>query len=302
MALTNTTVLAADLRTYFAKKLLVIAQRTCVLRQFANMEPLPSNSSKTISFTQYAKLTPVAGVLTEGVTPTENVLASSAITATVDQIGDYVLLTDLGELTVEHPIAQKITEILGAQASESIDNRILAVLLAGTNVQYANSKASRILTAQTDVVTSTELRKIRTSLRRSSARGIDGKWYVLVVDPEVESDITADTEFKEVQYRTPDTSVTGELGRWQGFIIVTSDNIPALTGLGASGANLHSSFAFGSDAYAVTDLQSLSFYVEGPGGLSDPLHQRRSMGWITSFKAVILNQSFMRRLESGSAF
>lgn len=300
--LTSTTALSADLRTYFAKKLLVIAKRTCVLRQFANMEPLPANSSKTISFTQYAKLTPVAGVLSEGITPPENVIASSAITATVDQLGDYVVLTDLAELTVEHPVAQKITEILGAQASESIDNRILTVLLAGTNVQYANGKASRVLTAATDVVTSTELRKLRTSLRRSSARGIDGKWYVLVVDPEVESDITADAEFKEVQYRHPDSVFTGEIGRWQGFVIVTSDNIPALAGAGASGANIHTSFAFGADAYAITDLQSLQFYMQGPGGLSDPLEQRRTMGWKVAFKAVILNQSFMRRLESGSNF
>jgi hypothetical protein len=52
----------------------------------------------------------------------------------------------------------------------------------------------------------------------------------------------------------------------------------------------------------MSTLQNLETYVEAPGGVSDPLHQRRTIGWKVAFKAVILNNNFMVRIETGSAF
>ncbi len=297
MALSDTTALAADLQTYFARKLLIIAKKDLVFRNWALIEPLPANSSLTVSFTQYNKLPVVTGTLTQGVPPTSNTLSSAAITATVDQVGAFVELTDLAELTVKHPVVQQVMELLGAQAGESIDIRIQNVLLAGTTVQYANGKANRAALAATDVVTTTESQKAVKTLRVNGAMPFD-RDYVIVVDPSVEQDILSDTKFTNVANFNAQPMYDGEVGRWFGVRVVRSNNIATI----ASTTTVHTSFVLARNAYAITDLQTLQMFVEGPGGVTDPLHQKRTMGWKVAFKAVILNNSFMLRIESGSAF
>lgn len=297
MALTDTTALAADLQTYFARKLLIIAKKDLVFRNWALIEPLPSQSSLTVSFTQYNKLPIVSGTLTQGVPPTSNTLSSAAITATVDQIGAYVQLTDLAILTVKHPVVQQVMQLLGAQAGESIDIRIQNVLLAGTTVQYANNRANRAAITATDVVTTTEFRKALKTLRTNGALPFE-RDYVMVVDPSVEQDILSDTVFTNVANFNAQPMYDGEVGRWYGMRVVRSNNIATI----ASTTTVHVSFVFGTNAYAITDLQELQMYVQSPGGVSDPLEQQRTMGWKVSFKAVILNNSFFLRIESGSNY
>lgn len=297
MALSDTVALAADLQTYFARKLLTIAKKDLVFRNWALMEPLPSNNSLTVSFTQYAKLPVVSGTLTQGVPPTSNTLSSSAITATVDQIGAFVELTDLAELTVKHPVVQTVMQLLGAQAGESIDIRIQNVLLAGTAVQYAGGAANRAALAASNVMTTAEFQKALKTLRVNGATPFE-RDYVMVVDPSVEQDILSDTKFTSVAAYNAQPLYDGEIGRWLGMRVVRSNNIATI----ASTTTVHTSFVFGQNAYAITDLQSLQMFVQSPGSVADPLEQKRTMGWKTAFKAVILNNNFMLRIESGSAF
>jgi hypothetical protein len=78
---------------------------------------------------------------------------------------------------------------------------------------------------------------------------------------------------------------------------VRSNNVPTI----ASTNTVHtSSYIFGKDAFAVTDLQTLEMYKDGPGTTADPLHQIMTLGWKVGFKSVILNQNWMYRIESGS--
>lgn len=297
MATTDSTALAADLQTYFARRLLVIAKKDLVFRNWALIEPLPNNSSLTVSFTQYSKLAIVTTTLTEGTPPASTSVTSAAITATVDQIGAYVQLTDLATLTVKHPVVEQVMQLLGMQAGESIDRRIYNVLVAGTTVQYANGAANRAALAATDVMTTNEYRKAVKTLRVNGAMPF-GRDFVIVVDPSVEMDILKDTTFTGVANYNSTPMYEGEVGLWSGARTVRSNNIPTI----ASTTTVHTSFVLGMNAYAITDLQTLQMYVEGPGGVTDPLNQIRTMGWKTSFKAVILNNNFFLRIESGSFY
>jgi hypothetical protein len=86
---------------------------------------------------------------------------------------------------------------------------------------------------------------------------------------------------------------------WYGVsVVVISNVIPTI----ASTVTVHTSYLVGRNAYAVTNLQNLKSYVEGPGGVADPLHQKRTIGWKVGFKAAILNNSFMIRIESASNY
>ena len=314
MALTNVAAVAADLQTYFAKKLLVVAEPVMVFKQFGNLEPIPANASKTISFTQYAKLGIVSSALTEGTAGTAATLTNSAITATINQYGAFVQITDLAELTVKHPVIQEALYLLGRQAGESIDQLIQATVLAGTNVQYAGGAANRVALTAANVMTTTEIRKAIKTLRTSAAVPFDAMslgsggaggsangsgTYVLVVDPSVEADITSDATFLAAsEYSAITNLFNDEVGRWFGVRVVRSNNMAAIT----STTTVHTSLLIGKNAFAVSDLQNLATYIEGPGSVADPLHQNRTLGWKCSFAVAILNQTFMLRVESGSTY
>lgn len=303
MAVSTTSVLAADLQTYFSKALLKQAKYRTVLDQFGYVEKIPSNSSKTISFTQYADLAVATTPLTEGTPPTDTTLSSSAITAVIDQLGAFVTLTDLAELTVKHPVTTKTTELLGVQAARSYDRTINSVVVAGTSVIYPGVVAARASIAAGNVLTFTEIRKAVAQLRNNGAVEFDDGNYVLVVDPSVETDLMGDTVFSNTVYRQAapiqgNEFYKGTITKFAGVTVVRSNNIPVIT----STVTVHTSYIFGQNAYAVSDLQSLAMYKEGPGSVSDPLNQKMTMGWKLAFKSVILNNNFMARLESASAF
>ena len=300
MAATTSTTLAADLQTYFSKKLLSQADYKTVLDQFAYKERIPSNSSKTISFTQYADLAVATSPLTEGTAPTDTALSSSAITAVIDQLGAYVTLTDLAQLTPKHPVITKTTELLSDQAAKSYDRVINSVIVAGTSVIYPGAVASRVGIAASNYLTFAEVRKGVALLRNNGAKTFDDGNYILVVDASVEQDLMSDTNFANTVYRQTGKNemYKGAITSFAGVTVVRTNNIPTI----ASTATVHTSYLFGKDAFAVTDLQSLQMYKEGPGGVSDPLHQKMTLGWKVGFKAVILNNNFFCRLESASAY
>lgn len=58
------------------------------------------------------------------------------------------------------------SELEGEQSALLIDTVVRDEILAGTNVQYANGKASRDTVAATDVLTGTELRKAFRRLKK----------------------------------------------------------------------------------------------------------------------------------------
>lgn len=305
MPATTTTQVAADLQTYFSKKLLAQAKYKVVLDQFGYVEKIPSASSKTISFTQYADLTPATTPLTEGTPPSDTQLSTTAITATADQLGAYVTLTDLAELTVKHPIVQKTTELLGVQAARTYDQLIGATIAAGTNVVYAGAATSRATLTTANKVSFTEVKKAVAILRKNGATEFADGNFVLVVDPSSELDLMDDTTFQNTVYRQADTSKANEnytatITKFGGVTVVRSNSLQTTTaGTGGAVAG-HISYVFGQNAYAVSDLQTLQMYRQSPGGVTDPLEQKMTMGWKVAFKTVILNNNFMVRIESGS--
>ena len=280
-----------------------------VLDQFGYQENIPSNSSKTISFTQYADLAPVNGVLTEGVAPTDTALASSAITAVIDQLGAFVTLTDLAKLTPKHPVMQKTLELLGVQGARTYDNYIFNAISAGTAVFYAGGAANRLALGATSYLTMADVFKAVANLRTNGAMEFDDGNFVLVVDPKVELDLLNDTVLQNVVYRQSPNNHTNELYKgaittFAGVTLVRSNQLGsnATTTGTTGGITAHFSFVFGQNAYAVTNLQNLQTYTQAPGSVADPLEQKMTVGWKLGFKSVILNNAFMYRIESISRY
>lgn len=288
----------ADLQTYFSKKLQIQAKFSTILDQFGYIEKIPAASSKTISFTKYADLAVTTTALTEGIAPDSVALSSSAITAVIDQLGYVIKLTDLAELTPKHPVVQKTLELLGVQAARSRDAKIEAVLSAGTNVFYQGARAARINIVAGDIITVADISRIVANLRTNGATEFEDGNFVAAISPTVELNLMKDQSFRDASTRSAQGKqgelYKGEIATFLGVRFVRTNAIPTI----ASTVTVYPTYVFGKDAFAVTDLQTLTSYREGPGGVTDPLHQIMTLGWKVGFKSVILNQNFMARLET----
>lgn len=71
----------------------------------------------------------------------------------------------------------------------------------------------------------------------------------------------------------------------------------------STAGNVHTTYCFGKESFGVVSLQGLKTYMTSASASdSDPLVQRRKMGYKVMFKAVIKNTAFFTRAESLSAF
>ena len=84
-----------------------------------------------------------------------------------------------------------------------------------------------------------------------------------------------------------------------------------LTGIGvtqtppaapATGITVYPTFVFGKQAYAVVTLANVEHFMLSKADKSDPLNQKAVVGWKGYNGCVILNQQFLARIESTSAF
>jgi N4-gp56 family major capsid protein len=92
---------------------------------------------------------------------------------------------------------------------------------------------------------------------------------------------------------------------------LASGSTVVITGVGASqvppaapatGVSVYPTFVFGENAYGAVELDSAKFEYLKEADKSDPHNQLRLISWKIFYGMMILNQAFMMRIETGSAF
>lgn len=271
--------------------------------QFAKKEPIPKKHGKTIEFRGFEPLAKATTPLTEGVTPQGSKLDMFTVTATLKQYGDYVALTDVLDMTAIDNIVLEAQEGLGDQAGRTLDTITREVINAGTNVRYANGKASRTALTESDTLTVKAVKLAVKDLKRQNAPRIKGK-YCAIVHPDIWFDLTEDPDYKEIfKYTENSAFKNGFLASFEGVEWYESTEAKIFAKGGASNADVYSTIVTGKDAYATTPLagegMETIIHPRGSAGTADALNQRSTVGW-KSMKAVsILTQQYMVRIESG---
>ena len=305
MATTQTTILGGltpEMQTFYDKSLLKRLLPELVHAQFGQKRPIPKAGGKTINFRKFSTLAAATVALTEGATPAGNSLTVTAITATVGQYGDFVEISDVLDLTAIDPILVETGRLLGEQSGLTLDTLVRDVINAGTTVQYANGKASRILTAAGDNLTVIEIRKAVRTLKRNKARKIDGN-YVAIVEPGATYDLQSDPAWVDAQkYAGSKKIFSGEIGELYGVRFIETTEAKKFAGLGAAGIDIYSTLILGADAYGIIDVAgsgSVQNIVKpfGSAGTADPLNQRSTSGWKVVFTAKILEDLAILRIE-----
>lgn len=306
--------LSAEMKTFYSDYLIDMAEPELVHDQFGQKHPIPKNGGKNIEFRKYSPLPKALTPLTEGVTPDGQKLNVGTVTATVNQYGGFIELSDILLLTAIDNNLVQATKLLGSQAGRTLDTITREVLNGGTNVQYAEGQvASRNALVGGDAtaennhyLTVDAVRRAVRFLKVMNAPKING-YYAGIIHPDVSYDLMSDPKWVNVKsYSDPEGIYEGEIGRIEGVRFVETSEAKVFSGAGASGRDVYSTLILGADAYGVTEVSGggLQHIVKqlGSAGTADPLNQRATAGWKATKVAERLVEEYMVRIETTSTF
>ena len=219
------TELSPEMKTFYDMNLIEAAGPNLVHNQFGEPHPIPANGGKTIEFRKFSTLPKATTPLTEGVTPDGKNLEVTAITANVNQYGDYIRQSDMLELTAIDNTIVQTTKKLGDQAGRTLDTVVRDILQSGTNVLYASkwSGTTETVVAHRYEIDATAKMKVDTieravtKLRANNVKPMDDGYYVAIIHPNVAYDIRRDPDFIDIhKYAQPKELYTGEIGEIAG--------------------------------------------------------------------------------------
>lgn len=313
--------LSAEMKTFYDLALIDEAGPNLVHDQFGQTRDIPKNGGKTIEFRRFTPLAKVTGALTEGVTPAGNKLDVTAKTSTVKQYGDFIVSSDVLNLTSVDKMLVEQVKLIGNQSGQSLDTVTRNVLNAGTNVSYCPKIASggtkTEITSRSGMDTTCRLtvdmvQRTVAKLRAQNAPTFGG-YYVAIIHPYVAYDLMRDPEWADAhKYAQPENLFKGEIGKIAGVRFVESSEAkiwrdstcPAQSGATPAYYGVFSTLFLGQNAYGVTKVEGGGLKTiikqQGSGGTEDPLDQRSSVGWKALKTAEILVENYMVRVESMS--
>lgn len=189
-------------------------------------------------------------------------------------------------------------------AAESIDTEVRTVVSAGTNVVYANGRATRPNLLSTDQIDMNDIFDAVTNLRNNDAPEINGM-YSALCSANVITQLMKDTAFQSaIQFQKPYV-FTGTIAELYGVRFAFSSRAATTTNGGSASqiATIDQTIITGDNAYGKTKwmLDDYDIVYTKPGGWGDEWATRHAMTWKFEFKSVILNQNWLVRLESSRA-
>ncbi len=248
----------ADIEAYIADEVLPLARRQLVVYQFGDPLELPKGRGLQYTATRFNRLPLPFAPLSEDVPPLGASMTIQQVTATCQQWGDQVIITDVAELTIKHPLMKQANFLIGLEIAELLERNTFNALMAGTQVNYVNSAGSRAaLTsgsvldphtvnrtvvalkdlgaprfmgdAQTDI-------KIDAAAGGSQRRASDSPrtmpHYVAVGSPNVFGDFSENsTVVTAWSYSDINRLYNSEVGEWRGMCFCESNMVPSFTGV-----------------------------------------------------------------------
>ena len=296
--------LSVENKTYYDMTLIDEAQANLVHDQFAQKRDIPKNGGKKIEFRKFASLPKALTPLTEGVTPDGKKLSVTSIEAEVAQYGDYIVQSDVLELTSIDNTIVEATKILGRQAGLTLDTITRNVLQSGTNVFYAPKGDGTAVTSRagldnTCVLTVDLVNRVVAFLKKNNAPKINGD-YAAIIHPYVAYDLMNDPNWRYPhQYKDTENIYNGELGKIGGVRFVESSEAKVYEG-GVFGCLFLADGAYGTTEITGGGLETI-IKQKGSAGTADPLDQRSSIGWKANKTAERLVEPYLVRVECKSA-
>ena len=306
MALNSASQFSGDIESYIADEILPLARRQLVAYQFGDPLELPEGRGTTYTAVRYNRIPLPFAPLSEGVPPVGETMTIGTVTATAQQWGDKVSITDVAELTIKHPLFKKGIELVSLQVSETLERNTFNALMALTQVNYVNSRGSRAALIAGDVLdpftvirTYAALKTLgaprfmgdeRTDMKldadaggaKASSNPRSMPHYVAICHTLVVGDFRQNSTVVQAwTYSDLNRLYNYEAGEWSGIRFCDSNMVPTFTGVAAvNGSAQASGGSLATNTYYVQvtgqDTQnqyesriyqvSASISVTGPNG------------------------------------
>ncbi|MBA9088727.1 N4-gp56 family major capsid protein [Fontibacillus solani] len=307
----GTNQLSAENATFYQTAMLERLLPELVYMKYGEKKNIPKRHGATAQWRRLNSLEVSTTAVTEGVTPDGVNLDITAITATVQTYGSWTKISDFIDLVGLDPLLTETSELMGENAGESVDTIIRDVIYAGTNVQYANSKANRAAVAATDKITALEILRARRTMKRNKVKQVNipgrGKGYIAFVHTDVAMDLMQLPEWVKANVENGTKNFEdGIIGKLYGVYFVEVDNGVKYAGEGASSADVYATLFIGRGAYGIPDVEGSSkpeiiVHSAGSAGTADPLNQFNTVAWKCVFATMRINELCLVRLESGAS-
>lgn len=297
---------SADIENYIADKVLPLARRQLCAYRFGDPLELDKGRGVTYTATRFQRLPLPFQPISEGVPPTQGEsLTLTQVSATCQQWGDLVKITDVAEMTIKHPLVDKANELMALQMSETLERNTFNALNAFTQVNYVNVRGSRAALVANDNLDSTTVNRTSALMVNLGAprflgdeqtdedRDVDqggGRasenprtmpHYSAIAHPFVIADFANASDVKTAwQYSDLNRLYNFEAGEWRGIRFCQSNMVPTWTGVAAITGTAGTSGSLATNSYYIivtaSDTQnqyesriyqvSGSIAVTGPNG------------------------------------
>lgn len=246
---------SADIENFIADETLPLARRQLVAYQFGDPATLPKGRGTTYTAVRFNRLPLPFAPLSEGVPPVGETMTIGTVSAVAQQWGDKVTITDVAELTIKHPLFQKAIELTALQLGETLERNTINALMAGTQVNYVNTRGSRAALTAGDVLDSFTVNRTAATLRTlgaprymgdertdmkieaesggskasSNPRGFPH--YASIIHPLVAADFRQNSTVVQAwTFSDVNRLYNSEAGEWGGIRFCESNMIPFWTG------------------------------------------------------------------------
>ena len=307
--LSNTTDLN---KVHYMKDALPVIEYNLVYALFGQSDEMPRGDGNSFRFIRFTKLDSDSGYTanTSGAAPswTPDSIADTLINVTPDFLfGNGVEWTEARQYTSWVDLPKAMRKNIAIQAAETLDKRVRDVVIAGSNVIYANGKSARTSLLTTDIITMSDIFRAVERLKAYGAKPVSKySAFCAVISPYTERSLLMDSTFRDlVRNKRPEDLFRGHLGTLAGVDFWVSELAPNIASSGSASTvgNVEQTLIIGEGAYGVAKIMFSNFDVvyTAPGGHGDEWKTKHKLTWKASIKAVILDDSRMVRLESARA-
>lgn len=250
---------SSDIEAFIADETLPLVRRQLVAYQFGDPLTLPKGRGTTYTASRYIRVPLPYAALSEGVPPVGEQMTLQQVSATVQQWGDKITITDVAELTIKHPLFQKAIELTGLQIAETLERNTFNSLNTGcTQINYVNTRTARASLVAGDVLNIHEVNRavgalytigaprfmgdeqtdIKLDVGEGQPKASDNPrghpHYAAIIHPLVEQDMRENsTVVTAWSYSDLNRLYNDELGELGGVRFCRSNMVPYWTGVTA---------------------------------------------------------------------
>jgi len=312
---TDTAVITPAVNAWFNKILLIRNKPKLIHTLFADRETMPAGHGKTVVWRRWAQLPTKEAEVTEGVTPSADLLSKQDLRGTLAQYIGWVMITDVLEFTCENKILNQGASELNDQMLRTEDILARNVLVATASVTTASHGEPEVTCLNSDDV----------DIIANNLQNVDAQ----PIAPQINATVKVGTAPVLPSYwALMHTALNRDLSRCvgyqnkseyaaqQGVLDAERGAIDEVRFLASSVAHKEGSAtaAFpttagtyyyiaivAKHAYGVVDLKKanarLIIHPRGSAGSADPADQRQTMAWKMMDVTRILNDNNVQCLR-----